>query len=84
MCPGRVLFSMAPPTEHITLLKPKAMAYGGMVMPEDVNIPVRAIAPDDPDRVLVRLQPNELVIPVKHVKLVTKFLKDKKIILPRM
>lgn len=84
MCPGRVLFSLTPPTEHITLLQPKAMANGGIVLPSDVNIPSHVVAEDDPDRVLVRLMPGELVIPTKHVKRVVKYLKSQKISLPRM
>lgn len=84
MCPGRVLFSLAPPTEHITLMKPKAMAYGGVVKEKDVNIPSRVLAKDDPDRVLTRLMPGELVIPLPHVKPVMKFLKSQRIILPGM
>ncbi len=84
MCPGRVLFSLAPPTEHVTLMTPKAMAYGGMVKEKDVNIPSRVLAEDDPDRVLTRLMPGELVVPTKHVKKVVRFLKSKKIILPGM
>lgn len=84
MCPGRVLFSLAPPTEHITLMKPKAMAYGGMVKKEDINIPKRVLAEDDPDRVLTRLMPGELVIPLPHVKRVSQFLKSQRILLPGM
>ena len=84
MCPGRALFSLAPSTEHITLLQPKAMAYGGMVSPADVNIPNGVVAEDDPDRVLTRLMPGELVIPLPHVRRVTQFLKRQKIKLPGM
>ena len=84
MCPGRVMFSLAPATEHITLMKPKAMAYGGRVMHEDVNIPPHVVAENDPDRVLVRLAPGELVIPKKHVKRVVEFLKSQNIKLPNM
>lgn len=78
------VFSVLPRTEHITLLKPRAMVNGGMVSARDVNIPIRALAEDDPDRVLVRLMPGELVVPVKHVPIVRSFLKRRKITLPRM
>tara|TARA_R110000868_G_scaffold409357_1_gene694687 strand:+ start:607 stop:861 length:255 start_codon:yes stop_codon:yes gene_type:complete len=84
MCPGKVMFSLVPATEHITLMKPKAMAYGGMVLPSDINIPDGVVAEDDPDRVLTRLMPGELVIPLPHVKRVRKFLKSQNIKLPRM
>lgn len=78
------MFSLAPPTEHITLLKPKPMAYGGMVLESDINIPSRVLAEEDPDRVLTRLQPGELVIPLPHVKKVVRYLKSQNIKLPRM
>jgi hypothetical protein len=60
------------------------MKDGGMVDASNVNVPVRALAPNDPDRVLVRLMPGELVVPKKHVGQVAKFLKSKKINLPGM
>jgi hypothetical protein len=84
MCPGKS-FNILPSTEHITLMKPKAMKYGGMVLPEDMNIPM-GVLPDenDPDRVLTRLMPGELVVPIKHTKKVVKFLKKEGIRLPRM
>lgn len=84
MCPGRAIFSLAPPTEHITLMRPKAMAYGGMVNQSDVNIPEGVLKPDDPDRVLTRLMPGELVVPLPHVRKVTQFLKSQRIKLPGM
>ena len=84
MCPGRALFSLSPPTEHITLMQPKGYMYGGMVKGEDVNVPDRVVAEDDPDKVLARLQPGEMVIPKKHVKKVVTFLKSQRIILPGM
>lgn len=83
MCPGKVLFSLAPPTEHITLMKPKGYTYGGMVKEADTNIPPRVLAEDDPDKVLARLQPGELVVPLPHVKKVVSFLKKQGIRLPR-
>lgn len=84
MCPGRALFSLVPPTEHITLMKPKAMANGGMVNYSDINIPSRVLAEDDPDKVLVRLAPGELVVPKKHVAKVGKYLRRSGILLPGM
>lgn len=36
------------------------------------------------DSVLAILQPNEIVIPVKHAKMVTKMLKQKNIKLPNL
>lgn len=78
------MFSLAPPTEHITLMKPKAMLYGGMVKQSDINIPSRVVARNDPDRVLTRLTPGEMVVPVRHVPIVQEFLKGRKIKLPGM
>jgi hypothetical protein len=83
MCPGKV-FNVLPPTEHVTLMKPKGYAYGGMVLPSDINIPAGVLPDEDPDKVLARLMPGELVIPKKHVKRVVSFLKSQKIYLPRM
>jgi hypothetical protein len=60
------------------------MAYGGKVLTSDINIPDGVVAEDDPDRVLTRLMPGELVIPLPHVKRVTKWLKSQKIKLPGM
>lgn len=81
MCPNKQ-FSLLQPTQHITLLKPKTMAYGGMV--GDPNIPVGVLPETDPDRVLTRLMAGELVIPVKHVNHVVKYLKKSGIRLPGM
>jgi hypothetical protein len=84
MCPGKS-FNILPPTEHVTLMKPRGYAGGGKVLEDHVNIPPRVLArDDDPDRVLARLQPGELIIPLPHVKRVTKFLKSQGIKLPRM
>ena len=83
MCPGKP-FSILPPTEHVTLMSSKGYAYGGRVMPSDINIPDGVLPDDDPDKVLARLMPGELVIPLKHVKSVVSFLKSKNIKLPRM
>lgn len=84
MCPGKS-FNLLPPTEHVTLMRPQAYADGGKVLEDHVNIPKRVLArDDDPDRVLARLQPGELIVPVKHVKKVVQFLKSQGIKLPRM
>lgn len=82
MCPGKI-FNLLPPTQHITLMRPKSYAYGGMVLPEHINIPMGVVAQEDPDKVLVRLAPNELIVPVKHVSKVVQFLKSQGIRLPR-
>jgi hypothetical protein len=82
MCPGKP-FSILPPTEHVTLMSPKGYAYGGRVMPSYINIPDGILDKNDPDKVLVRLQPNELIIPLPHVRKVVKFLKSQGIRLPR-
>jgi hypothetical protein len=50
---------------------------GGMVDESHVNIPDGILKKDDPDRVLVRLMPGELVIPKKHVSMVASMLKSK-------
>ena len=85
MCGGPApVFSLLRPTQHITLMKPKAMANGGMVSPSDINIPPHVLAEDDPDKVLVRLAPGELVVPKKHVGRVGKYLRRSGIILPGM
>lgn len=83
MCPNRQ-FSILPPTEHVTLMTPKGYAYGGMVLGKDVNIPMGVLHEDDPDKVLARLAPGELIIPLKHVPVVVKYLKSQNIKLPRM
>jgi hypothetical protein len=82
MCPGKQ-FNLLPPTEHISLMQPKAYAYGGMVLGQDVNIPNGILNPNDPDKVLARLMPGELIIPLPHVKRVKTYLKSQGIRLPR-
>ena len=77
-------YSILPPTQHITLMRPKNYAYGGMVSAQDVNIPMGVLHEDDPDKVLARLMPGELIIPLKHVPAVVKYLKSQNIKLPRM
>jgi hypothetical protein len=64
------------------LIKPKPFVNGGKVKPSHKNIPVHALKPKDPDQVLARLMPGEIVIPVKHASKVKKMLKQAKIKLP--
>ena len=47
-------------------------------------IPSQYLKKGDSDKVLARLQIGEIVIPKKHVKKITKYLKDEKIKLPNM
>lgn len=98
MCPPRHGFVPNPP--HVSLwgmpvfvdggrmprtghLAP-ALQAGGLVAQSHVNIPDGILPPNDPDRVLTRLMPGELVIPVKHVPYVSKMLKKKGIYLSGM
>jgi len=83
MCHG-IQFSVLPPTQHISLMRPRSFVGGGMVSGQDVNIPMGVLHQDDPDKVLARLMPGELVIPLKHVPAVVKYLKSQGIRLPRM
>jgi len=64
------------------VVKPRPFGKGGKVKPSHKNIPVHALRPKDPDQVLARLMPGEIVIPVKHASKVKKMLKDAKIKLP--
>ncbi len=64
------------------VVKPHPFTKGGKVKPSHKNIPVHALKPKDPDQVLARLMPGEIVIPVKHASKVKKMLKDAKIKLP--
>lgn len=87
MCPGRgMLHGYAPTVPHVTMWSDKIMPYGfangGVVHPAHVNIPDGVLKPSDPDRVLVRLMPGELIIPTKHVPMVGSFLRKKGIKLP--
>lgn len=89
MCPPRYGFSpniphvsmwgmpvFAPPNGgYIAPAVRGVFADGGMVDESHVNIPNGILKKDDPDRVLVRLMPGELVVPKKHVSLVSGFLK---------
>lgn len=82
------MFSLVPNPLHVSLWNSKVLpmgyAGGGMVEPEHVNVPADILPKDDPDHVFARLMPGELVVPVKHVKLVASFLKKKGIMLPNM
>jgi len=79
MCKGFV-----PNVPHVSMWGMPNFASGGMVEEEHVNIPNGILKKDDPDRVLVRLMPGELVIPKKHVGRVADMLRKKGIILPGM
>lgn len=88
MCPGRGFqqHGFAPYVPHVTMWSDKVVPYGfangGMVEEEHVNIPDGVLKKNDPDKVLVRLMPGELIIPVKHVAKVGKFLRKSGIKLP--
>ncbi len=64
------------------IIAPRSFVKGGSVKAKHKNIPVHALKPKDPDQVLARLMPGEIVIPVKHTKKVKAFLKTAKIKLP--
>lgn len=64
------------------LIAPRNFTKGGKVAVKHKNIPVHALQPKDPDQVLARLMPGEIVIPVKHASKVKKLLKKAKIKLP--
>ena len=57
---------------------------GGKIKKTSALIPSQYLKKGDSDKVLARLQIGELVIPKKHVKKITKYLKDEKIKLPNM
>lgn len=63
---------------------PTNFRKGGIVKPKHKNIPKSALPKGDVDTAFARLQVGELVIPKKHTKKVSKFLKDNKIKLPGM
>lgn len=73
MCPPR--YGFAPNIPHVSMWGMPVFADGGMVDESHVNIPDGVLKKNDPDRVLVRLMPGELVVPKKHVSLVSQFLK---------
>lgn len=87
MCKGSLESAgYAPNIPHITMWSHKIAPYGyvngGLVDESHQNIPDGVLPKDDPDKVFARLAPNELIVPVKHVKKVVKFLKSQGIRLP--
>jgi hypothetical protein len=89
MCKGSLVsVGFAPNVPHVSMwnhkIAPIGYANGGMVDESHVNIPDGVLPKDDPDKVFARLMPGELIIPVKHVPLVSKMLKKKGIKLPNM
>ena len=66
------------------IIQPKIFLAGGKVKASDKNIPAHVLKKGDQDRVLARLMPGEIVIPVKHASKVKKMLKAAKIKLPGM
>lgn len=78
------MYSLVPNIPHVSMWGMPQFRDGGMVDESHVNIPDGILKKDDPDRVLVRLMPGELVIPQKHVSRVSAMLKAKGIILPGM
>lgn len=60
----------------------KNFLKGGRVKAAHRNIPAQALRPRDPDQVLARLMPGEIVIPVKHTRKIKAFLRKEKIKLP--
>ena len=82
MCPP--IYGYVPATRHISLMAPYRFAHGGVVSPAQANISKEMLPPGDVDTVPARLQPGELVVPVKHASLVASFLRSKKIYLPNM
>jgi hypothetical protein len=74
---------MCPPSSH-NGNKIHNFVKGGKVKRKMINIPGNLLKPKDKDRVLIRVMPGELVLPLKHVKKVEHFLKSKKIKLPGM
>jgi hypothetical protein len=75
------MYGFVPPTRHISLMQPYSFKDGGLVSHSQATLRER-LPPDDVDTVPARLQPGELVIPVKHVGTVMSFLKGKNINLP--
>ena len=55
---------------------------GGKVKKKHSTIPKQILKVSKVDTVLARLQPGEIVIPVKHTKKVKQFLKKSNIKLP--
>ena len=83
MCPP--IYGYVPPTRHISLMSsPYSFARGGVVSASQATIPKEMLPHGDVDTVPARLQPGELVIPVKHVDMIKSYLVSKKIYLPNM
>lgn len=55
---------------------------GGLVKRKHATIPKKLLTVSKVDNTLARLQVGEIVIPLKHTKMIKKFLKNKKIKLP--
>ena len=55
---------------HDNKIVPRVYLAGGKVKASDKNIPAHILKKGDPDRVLARLMPGEIVIPVKHASYV--------------
>ena len=66
------------------MIKPTNFRKGGIVKPKHKNIPKGALPKGDVDTAYARLQVGELVIPKKHTKKVSKFLKEEGIKLSGM
>ena len=79
-------FSLSPMVPHVSMwsdkIAPIGYNNGGIVEKSHINIPDGILPKGDPDKVFARLAPNELIVPVKHVKKVVKFLKSQGIRLP--
>lgn len=83
MCPP--IYGFVPPTRHISLMNsPYRFKGGGVVSSAQGSILKEALPYGDVDTVPARLQPGEIVIPVKHAGTVLSFLKYKGINLPNM
>ena len=65
-------------------IKPNNFRKGGKVLKKHKNIPKGALPKGDVDTAFARLQVGELVIPKKHTKKVSKFLKEEGIKLSGM
>jgi len=63
---------------------PTNFKKGGKVLKKHQNIPKKALKKGDVDTAYARLQVGELVIPKKHTKKVSKFLKEEGIKLSGM
>jgi hypothetical protein len=63
---------------------PSSFAHGGIVAPSQASIFPQMLPAGDVDTVPARLQPGEMVIPIKLVSMVKSLLHSKKILLPNM